>query len=61
MPAGIDPPTALNIFGITGMTAYFGLIDVGRMKAGDVVVVSGAAGATGSVVGQIARIMGAAR
>ncbi|HEX3426136.1 MAG TPA: NADP-dependent oxidoreductase [Acidimicrobiales bacterium] len=56
LPPGIDPPTALNIFGITGMTAYFGLIDVGRVQAGDTVVVSGAAGATGSVVGQIARI-----
>ena len=43
------------------MTAYFGLIDVGRVKEGDVVVVSGAAGATGSVVGQIAKIKGAAK
>jgi NADPH-dependent curcumin reductase len=59
LPPGIDPPTALNIFGITGMTAYFGLLDVGRMNEGDTVVVSGAAGATGSVVGQIARIKGA--
>jgi hypothetical protein len=59
LPPGIDPPTALNIFGITGMTAYFGLIDVGRIVEGDTVVVSGAAGATGSVVGQIARILGA--
>jgi NADPH-dependent curcumin reductase CurA len=61
LPAGIDPPSALNVFGITGLTAYFGLLDVGRVKAGDVVVVSGAAGATGSMVGQIARIMGAAQ
>jgi NADPH-dependent curcumin reductase CurA len=43
------------------MTAYFGLLDVGRVKAGDTVVVSGAAGATGSIVGQIARIKDAAR
>jgi NADPH-dependent curcumin reductase len=56
VPPGIDPPVALNVFGITGMTAYFGLKDVGRIKAGDTVVVSGAAGATGSVVGQIANI-----
>lgn len=56
LPPGIEPTTALNIFGITGMTAYWGLIDVGRVQAGDTVVVSGAAGATGSVVGQIARI-----
>ncbi len=61
VPPGIDPPTALNIFGITGMTAYFGMIDVGRVKAGDTVVVSGAAGATGSVAGQIARIQGAGK
>ncbi|MDP9073405.1 MAG: NADP-dependent oxidoreductase [Actinomycetota bacterium] len=60
VPPGIDPPTALNVFGITGMTAYFGLIEVGRVRPGDMVVVSGAAGATGSVVGQIARIKGAA-
>ncbi|MDQ1392592.1 MAG: hypothetical protein QOF30_1569 [Acidimicrobiaceae bacterium] len=61
LPPGIDPPTALNIFGITGMTAYFGLIDVGRVRDGDTVVVSGAAGATGSVVGQIAAIKGAGK
>jgi NADPH-dependent curcumin reductase CurA len=61
IPAGIDPLVALSVFGITGMTAYFGLIDVGRVAEGDTVVVSGAAGATGSVVGQLARINGAGR
>jgi NADPH-dependent curcumin reductase CurA len=61
IPAGIDPLVALSVFGITGMTAYFGLIDVGRVAEGDTVVVSGAAGATGSVVGQLARIKGAGR
>ena len=45
--------------GPTGLTAYFGLIDIGKVKAGDFVVVSGAAGATGSIVGQIAKIKGA--
>ncbi|KAL9011725.1 MAG: hypothetical protein Q9173_003455 [Seirophora scorigena] len=50
---------ALGVFGITGLTAYFGLLEVGKVKAGDFVVVSGAAGATGSVVGQIAKIKGA--
>ena len=45
--------------GTTGLTAYFGLLDVGKVKAGDFVVVSGAAGATGSVVGQIAKLKGA--
>jgi NADPH-dependent curcumin reductase CurA len=43
------------------MTAYFGLTDVGRVKEGDIVVVSGAAGATGSTVGQIAKIKGAGK
>jgi len=60
VPDGIDPLPVLSVFGATGMTAYFGLLDVGRPEAGDTVVVSGAAGATGSVVGQIARIEGAA-
>ena len=44
---------------MTGLTAYFGIIDVGKIKKGDFVVVSGAAGATGSVVGQIAKLKGA--
>ena len=61
IPAGIDPLVALSVFGITGMTAYFGLIDVGRVTEGDTVVVSGAAGATGSVAGQLARVKGAGR
>jgi NADPH-dependent curcumin reductase len=59
LPDGVSPTTALGVFGITGMTAYFGLLDVGAMKEGDTVVVSGAAGATGSTVGQIAKIKGA--
>jgi NADPH-dependent curcumin reductase CurA len=61
LPDGIDPAAALSVFGVTGMTAYFGLIEVGGVKEGDAVVVSGAAGATGSIVGQIARIKGAER
>jgi NADPH-dependent curcumin reductase CurA len=55
---GLTPEQALGIFGTTGLTAYFGLTDLGRPKPGDVVLVSGAAGATGSVVGQIAKAMG---
>jgi NADPH-dependent curcumin reductase len=47
-----------SVLGLTGMTAYFGLLEVGRPKAGETVVVSGAAGATGSTVGQIAKILG---
>ena len=49
-------PTFLGVLGMTGLTAYFGILDVGAIKAGETVVVSGAAGAVGSVVGQIARI-----
>jgi NADPH-dependent curcumin reductase CurA len=59
LPDGVPPTQALSVFGLTGMTAYFGLIDIGRVQDGDVVVVSAAAGATGSTVGQIARIKGA--
>jgi NADPH-dependent curcumin reductase CurA len=49
----------LGVLGITGLTAYFGMLDIGQPKAGETVVVSGAAGATGSVAAQIARIRGA--
>lgn len=53
------PPTAmLSVLGTTGVTAYCGLFKVGRPVAGDTVLVSGAAGATGSVVGQLAKIAG---
>jgi NADPH-dependent curcumin reductase CurA len=61
VPEGVSPLTALGVLGVTGMTAYFGMLDVGALKEGDVVVVSGAAGATGSTAGQIARIKGAAK
>ncbi|MCY8988795.1 NADP-dependent oxidoreductase [Bacillus atrophaeus] len=56
----IAPASAyLGILGMTGLTAYFGLMDIGRPKQGETVVVSGAAGAVGSTVGQIAKIKGA--
>ena len=58
---GLDLPTVMNVLGVTGITAFFGLLEVGQFKEGDVVVVSGAAGATGSVVGQIAKARGAAK
>src|SRR5262249_5512927 len=61
LPAGVSPTVALSVLGVTGMTAYFGLTDVGRLREGEVVVVSGAAGATGSTAGQIAKIKGAAK
>src|SRR5207248_8390956 len=48
----------LGALGMPGMTAYFGLLDIGKPKDGDTVVVSGAAGAVGSVVGQVAKIKG---
>ncbi|MBW0102843.1 NADP-dependent oxidoreductase [Pseudonocardia sp. KRD291] len=51
-------PTHLALLGMTGMTAYFGLFDVGALRDGETVVVSGAAGAVGSVVGQLAKIKG---
>jgi NADPH-dependent curcumin reductase CurA len=58
---GLDLPTVMNVLGTTGLTAYFGLMEVGQFKPGDVVVVSGAAGATGSVAGQIAKAKGAGK
>ncbi len=59
----VDPklaplPVYLGTLGMPGMTAYFGLLDIGKPKEGDTVVVSGAAGAVGMVVGQIAKIKG---
>jgi len=58
MPS-IEPMTyLLSVYGIAGLTAYFGLLDVGKPKAGETVVVSAAAGSVGSIVGQIAKIKG---
>jgi NADPH-dependent curcumin reductase CurA len=58
---GVSPSAYLGILGMPGLTAYAGLLDVAAFKAGDVVFVSGAAGAVGSAVGQIAKLKGAAR
>ena len=58
LPPGAPLELAMSVLGMNGVTAYFGLLDVGRAVAGETVVVSGAAGATGSVVGQIAKIKG---
>ena len=58
LPPGVPLTWPLGVLGITGLTAYFGLLDVGKPKAGETVVVSGAAGATGSIAGQIARLQG---
>ena len=59
----VDPtlaplPVYLSALGMTGMTAYFALLEVGAPKAGDTVVISGAAGAVGSIAGQIAKLKG---
>lgn len=59
LPQGAVLTDELGVLGITGLTAYFGLLEIGQIKKGDFVVVSGAAGATGSVVGQIAKLKGA--
>ena len=60
----VDPdvaplPTWLGVLGMPGLTAYFGLLDIGRPEPGQTVVVSGAHGAVGSLVGQIAKLQGA--
>jgi NADPH-dependent curcumin reductase CurA len=61
VPPGIPAEDMLSIYGATGVTAYFGLLEIGRPQPGETVVVSGAAGGVGSVAGQIARIKGAGR
>ncbi|MDP3660778.1 NADP-dependent oxidoreductase [Phenylobacterium sp.] len=53
---GVPLATGVGLLGMSGLTAYFGLLKIGRLKAGETVLVSSAAGAVGSVVGQIARI-----
>ena len=55
----IDPVTYISVLGITGLTAWCGMSEIGKPQSGETVVVSGAAGATGSIAGQIARIAGA--
>lgn len=58
VPDGVPPTMPLGALGLTSLTAYFGLKELGKPQPGETVVVSGAAGATGSVVGQIAKIQG---
>jgi NADPH-dependent curcumin reductase CurA len=55
---GVSPTTALGVLGVTGLTAYFGLLEIGQPRQGETVVVSGAAGAVGIVVCQIAKLKG---
>ena len=59
IPGETDQLAIMSVYGPTGATAYFGMTDIGRPQQGDTVVVSAAAGATGSVAGQIAKIAGA--
>jgi NADPH-dependent curcumin reductase CurA len=56
-----SPTNFLSVLGAVGMTAYFGYLEVCKPQPGDVVLVTGAAGAVGSLVGQIAKIMGASK
>jgi hypothetical protein len=55
---GVSPSTALGVLGMPGLTAYFGLLDIGQPRTGETVVVSGAAGAVGMTVCQIAKLKG---
>ncbi len=61
VPEGVEPQLMLSALGGTGLTAYFGMIGIGEVREGDTVLVTGAAGATGSIAAQIARLKGAAK
>ena len=56
--ADVDPALHLSLFGTNGLTAYFGLLEIGQPKAGETVVVSAASGSVGHIVGQIAKLQG---
>ena len=58
LPDGIDLVDALSLYGSTGITAYFGVTDVGQARAGQTLVVSGAAGGVGTIAGQVGKIIG---
>ena len=59
VPDGVPPTAVLGALGTTGLTAYFGMLELGAPRPGDIVLVSGAAGATGSIAGQLAKRAGA--
>jgi NADPH-dependent curcumin reductase CurA len=58
VPSGVTPVDALGVYGLNSLTAYFGLLAVGKAQAGETVVVSGASGAVGSIAVQLAKIKG---
>ncbi|MEO6420512.1 MAG: NADP-dependent oxidoreductase [Polyangiaceae bacterium] len=58
VPKDVPLTLAMGVLGMTGLSAYFGLLDIGKPKVGDTVIMSGAAGAVGSIAGQIAKIKG---
>ncbi len=58
VPEGRDLLAQMSVYGVTGKTAYWGLLDVGKVREGETVLISAAAGAVGSIAGQIAKIMG---
>ncbi len=58
VPAGVPPSTVLGVLGMPGLTAYVGLVDIGKPKAGETVVVAAASGAVGSAVIQLAKLRG---
>ncbi|MFP5304432.1 MAG: NADP-dependent oxidoreductase [Gammaproteobacteria bacterium] len=59
LPAGVSVPLAMSVLGLTGLTAYYGMLEVAEVRAGQQVLVSGAAGATGSIAAQLAKLKGA--
>ena len=59
LPAGVPIPLCMSVLGITGLTAYYGMLEIGGVKEGHNVLVSGAAGATGSIAAQIGKLKGA--
>jgi NADPH-dependent curcumin reductase len=59
LPAGVPIPLCMSVLGLTGLTAYYGMLEVGGVREGQNVLVSGAAGATGSIAAQIAKLKGA--
>lgn len=59
LPGGVPIEVSMSVLGLTGLTAYYGMLEVGEVRAGQNVLVTGAAGATGSVAAQLARIRGA--